>query len=399
MSESATDARVGTSPDRRTGQAYILFGVSLILVATLGAAVQMAMPLSGLVFTEIALILIPAIVFVRRKRLPIAAALRWRTVSAKTALLSIAVGISSWGVAAGIAVLVQPLIGEPPSIPGFNPETLQGLLWVLLVAALLPGICEETLFRGAIQGILSRRGPQKAVVFTALLFAIFHINPWSLVSAFFLGLVFGTVLVRTGSTVPAMLAHISNNVVAFTMVYIFGDQPRSGFYMLMGGLAVACCVTFPLFWMYTRREVSEPSPLAAVPAGVERPQAWLIGLVGGSIGAIILAAVVAAFTLIELHTMPDDALSPQIQRGDQLVIFKSRMVELDLEAGDIVSYHRDGETVLQEIVRVGGDSIWVHDGDAERHLLREEIVGKVVHSIRSEESSRQDQAFENKDAR
>ena len=184
-----------------------------------------------------------------------------------------------------------------------------------------------------------------------------------------------------------MLAHASNNVVAFTAGYIFGDQPESGFYMLIGGLAIACCVTFPLFWMYTRREASSPSPLATIPAGVKRPRTWLIGFVGGSIGAIILAAVVVAFTLIDLHTMPDDTLVPQIQSGDQLVIFKSGMVELDLETGDIASYHRGDETILQEIVLVVGDSIWVRDGDAERLLLREEIVGKVVYSIRPETPS------------
>jgi len=206
--------QASTSADRRTGQAYILFAVSLLLVLTVGVVVQMRSMRIGLAMTEVTLILLPAILFVRWKRLPVADALRWRPISLATALLSIAVGITGQGVAAGIAVLSEPLLGELPSMPALEPQTVSDLLWVLFIAALLPGLCEETLFRGALQGVLRRKGRWKGVVITALLFAVYHVAPSMFPHAFFLGIVQGVLVLRTGSTVSDMLAHAANNAMA-----------------------------------------------------------------------------------------------------------------------------------------------------------------------------------------
>ena len=369
--------------DKRTGQAYILFSVSLILVTTLGTITQLPSIILGLGFTELVLFLLPTILFVRRKRLPVAEALRWRGVRPGTAILSLAVGVTCWGVAAGIYVLSLPILGESPTVEALNPRTLADLTWVLIFAALLPGICEESLFRGAIQGILGRKGHSKSILITAFLFSVYHVNPWVLVPGFFLGIVFGTLVARTGSILPAVLAHLANNSVAFTATYLYHDQPEWKAYVLMGVLAAGCLVTFPAFWLVTRGLEVRPTVLETVPAGVERPRLWILGIAGGSVLAFVLAVAVGAFLFVGLHTVADDSLAPDYKQGDYLLMFNGGKagLDLDLEAGDVVSFRPDGMLVLRKIGRLNAEEVWVLENGKETRVSRRDIIGKVVDDL------------------
>ncbi len=384
MTEPDKPDQTMTSTHRRSGQAYVLFAISLLLVVTIGSVVQLISISVGLVFTELVLILLPAILFVRWKGIPIARALRWRRVTPTTALLSVAVGVTGWGVAAGIHELTMPILGEPPEIAGFAPQTLPHLLLLYLCGALLAGICEETLFRGAIQGVLQRHGPAKAVVITAVLFAVYHVNPWIFLPALFLGFVFGTLVVRTGSTVPAMLSHMTNNATAFTVIYVYRDQPDSAPHLLMALLAAAFGVAFVGFWICTRGAGPERPLLSTVPARLSRLVAWMAGLFGGGAVLLVVAAVGAVFSLVDIHTMQSDTLAPEIQRGDRVVVLNRRWLDLDLEAGDIISFGRDGKTLLRRTARIEGDRVWVLEGSLEEEIAREEITGKVLHTIKAD---------------
>lgn len=374
--------------EKRATQAYLLYAVSFLLMVIIGTVLQMRSIRFGLTITELFLILAPAIIFLYRKNLPILEALQLRPVSIGISLQSVAIGLTSWGIAAGFVMMTIPVLGNPPSVPELVPQSGWDLLWVLLIAALLPGLCEEVLFRGVLQGILSRKGQWTGVVITAFLFSVFHLNPWNLVPAFFLGVVFGVLVVRTGSLIPAILAHIAANATAFTVAYFFRDQSDSDVYPLMVGLVIAFCAIIPFFWYSTRGADSGLPMLASVSAGVKRIGKWLIWLVSGTIGAILLSIVIAAFLLVEIRMMPDDSLAPEIQSGDQLVIFKKgKMMELDLETGDIISSRRNGNFIILEIVGIGQDSIRVRDGNTERVISRKEVHGKMVYTMPASESS------------
>ena len=366
-------------------QAYGLFAASLALVLTLGVAVQLLSPEIGLAVTELLLILLPAVLFVRWKRLPVAEAMRWRPVSLRMALLSIAVGVTGGGVALAIHQLTVPILGEPPDIGVLEPESLADLLRIYVTAALLPGLCEETLFRGAIQGVLRRKGPAKAVLITALLFAVYHVNPWVFLPALFLGIVMGMLVERTGSTLPAILSHISTNGTAFTAAYVYRDRPDSAVYPLMGVLAVLFCVAFAVFWLSTRRADDTQPLLATVPAGLSRAAAWIAGGIGGTFAVGIVLAGLGLFLSVGVYSMSTDALEPDVRRGDYVVVLKGRFSNLDLEPGDIVSFRRDGKTLLRKVARGEDDSVWVLDGSSERQLPRRDITGKAIHILETGE--------------
>lgn len=101
----------------------------------------------------------------------------------------------------GVADLFHRLAGARTSLWG-------SILALVIVAP----VTEELLFRGIIlRGFLSHYGPGKAILASALLFALFHVNPWQFVSAAWLGVLFAWWFVRTRSLVPCLFGHALSN--------------------------------------------------------------------------------------------------------------------------------------------------------------------------------------------
>jgi membrane protease YdiL (CAAX protease family) len=163
---------------------------------------------------------------------------------------------------------VSLVIGKAPSTTALTAVSPAGLGLLIVVAAFLPASCEEALFRGAIQGVLERGSRSRAIAITAVLFGLFHLDLWAMIPAVFLGLVFGTLVARTGSTMSSSLAHFGNNAAAVTVGFLLngkGDTSANG---LLIALTVAFVALVPLLWRLTRGVHVAPSPLASVPAGL-----------------------------------------------------------------------------------------------------------------------------------
>jgi membrane protease YdiL (CAAX protease family) len=92
------------------------------------------------------------------------------------------------------------------------------LTWALI--ALLPGVCEELLFRGfLLRGFRTRFSEPAAIVWVGVLFGIFHVDPYRFVPVTLLGIWFGYLVVRTGSIIAGMVAHVTNNTIAISLSY------------------------------------------------------------------------------------------------------------------------------------------------------------------------------------
>ncbi|WP_342424462.1 CPBP family intramembrane glutamic endopeptidase [Paenibacillus sp. FSL E2-0178] len=95
----------------------------------------------------------------------------------------------------------------------------------IVITALLAGICEEVIFRGYLQHLLSSRlGIPAAVGLTSILFSLAHMaNPgYSWISGLnivIIALIFSWVTLRTGNLYAAMALHISWNLF---QGYIYG---------------------------------------------------------------------------------------------------------------------------------------------------------------------------------
>lgn len=97
-------------------------------------------------------------------------------------------------------------------IQGLNNLFTQ-MLFVLSIAV-IPGIFEELLFRKGLINLTKEFGDKFAILFSSLVFAVCHLNVTQGIFAFLMGLVLGTLYVKTGKMKYNMLLHALNNAYA-----------------------------------------------------------------------------------------------------------------------------------------------------------------------------------------
>ncbi|MFM2089784.1 MAG: hypothetical protein RLZZ127_273 [Planctomycetota bacterium] len=90
-----------------------------------------------------------------------------------------------------------------------------GLPLLLLLVAVVPGVCEELACRGLLLHAVARSlGPRVAVWTSAIVFAALHGSEYRFLPQLVLGLVLGMLTLRTGSVLPAMVVHAVHNGLA-----------------------------------------------------------------------------------------------------------------------------------------------------------------------------------------
>ncbi len=94
-----------------------------------------------------------------------------------------------------------------------------GFLMNFASAVVLAPLFEEIVFRGVICKSLSRFNKGFAVIFSALLFAIAHLNLYQGIPVFGMGIVFAFVYLRSGSLRVPILMHVINNFFALIQTY------------------------------------------------------------------------------------------------------------------------------------------------------------------------------------
>lgn len=114
---------------------------------------------------------------------------------------------------------VLGLIGYDLALLSVN--TFGEFVLYTFLTALLPAICEELIFRGMVlSGLRKSLSDGKAIVLSALLFALMHGSLQQLIYPFILGMILAWVVVRTGSTFASMIVHFVNNFLVVLMAYI-----------------------------------------------------------------------------------------------------------------------------------------------------------------------------------
>lgn len=91
------------------------------------------------------------------------------------------------------------------------PDSAQGAMWMVLSVAVLPGVCEEFLFRGAMLGAFERLGTKKAIWLTAILFTLWHGSLAGAPAELITGLMLGYVAFAFDSVYAAIAYHTVHN--------------------------------------------------------------------------------------------------------------------------------------------------------------------------------------------
>jgi uncharacterized protein len=142
-------------------------------------------------------------------------------------------------------------------------ESDHGIWGGILRVVILAPVVEELIFRGVIFSGFQRIYPAFwAIFFSALLFALFHLNPWQLGPTFLLGLILGFVRLRTGSLLAAIFTHALHNLMIFLSVYYkdgYGIQSwlqpgKVQSYLIC--LFVLGCGTYAIYYLTRNRRVT-----------------------------------------------------------------------------------------------------------------------------------------------
>ena len=95
------------------------------------------------------------------------------------------------------------------------------IIMMFFTTAIVPALCEEFLFRGAMISNLSPYGRGMAIFFSSLMFGLMHQNLFQLVYTMLLGVVLGCVYVKTKSLWCCVLIHFFNNGVSVLQEALF----------------------------------------------------------------------------------------------------------------------------------------------------------------------------------
>lgn len=159
-----------------------------------------------------------------------------KTISFKEVLISIAIGIVVFILNIILSTIISfifSLIGYSSGSSGsvvYTEPTVTNLILSLLMTAVLPAFCEEFAHRGMLLSGYKVLGFKKAVLYSALLFGLIHLNINQFFFATLVGVVLATVTLFSRSIIPAMIIHFMNNGISVYLEFSMAKKLPLGIF-------------------------------------------------------------------------------------------------------------------------------------------------------------------------
>ena len=225
------------NPSLTVKSARNLFLLTIGLVVVIGGIAQFYYKWLGLALTEILLILTPVLLYIYKRKLSFKNILRLNHKGMTVpVLVAIVLGILVWPVGIWAQLnLMELFYGKDADLlPSLNKLGEANMLYRFIVMGVIAAICEEFLFRGYIQSAFEKNmSVRKSIVWTAILFSLYHLDPATIISLFPLSILLTWVCWKFNSIFPSIALHFSNN---FLSVFIFSKITFTNltfFYFLM----------------------------------------------------------------------------------------------------------------------------------------------------------------------
>lgn len=126
-------------------------------------------------------------------------------------------------------IITEPLsswMGIPDFIKALMAQMKENPISTFITVVVLAPLFEELLCRGIIlRGLLQYLSPWKAILLSAGMFAVMHMNPWQAIPAFLIGGLMGWIYYRTRSLWAVIFIHFINNGFSFAMTVFFPELP------------------------------------------------------------------------------------------------------------------------------------------------------------------------------
>ena len=258
-------------PVATTAQAYAC-GAIILVALFFGRLAATAVPddLAGItkmiLNSQLGLILTPALLMSVMLTTSIRSSLRVRWPHWFSLPMAVALGVTlhplylalgrwieyTYPVSAEALQAMRPFLDQVETAPWYS---------IVFLMAFIPAVCEELAFRGFIfAGLVRQGGRLRAMVVTALMFGISHGFLQQSIAASCMGVLIGWVALRTGSVLPCILLHFTNNALSVSMsrltnsrlpgIDLFITTTQDGavyqplWFLMSIGLAITCAMYF-----------------------------------------------------------------------------------------------------------------------------------------------------------
>lgn len=235
---------------------------------------------------------LPFFIYLKIGKKDVSEYLRFEKVGFTTALLCVLAGLGICLLGNFPAVAIQSFFENfgyesSSSLSGGDSGWFMFALEFLTVAVLVP-VMEEFAFRGVLLSSLKKYGTGFAIIASALVFSLVHLDFSNVVFAFIAGLVFGFLYAKTGNLWITICIHALNNGIAVIGTYgefLFGGLAEMIDDLLMlipvviGLAALALLIIFKRDKLFRR---SGPTMIQSLSAGesaaavVRAPLFWVI---------------------------------------------------------------------------------------------------------------------------
>ncbi|MGX7024310.1 CPBP family intramembrane glutamic endopeptidase [Vagococcus hydrophili] len=126
-------------------------------------------------------------------------------------------------------------------------ETIMGLNIVsaFLLIVIIGPILEELLFRKTLYRFSDTLGENGYIIFSSIMFSLFHLNITQSIYTFFLGIILAYLYVKTGKLIVPIVMHMVVNFVGSIIpLLLFGSETAVVFYSLIALILVVAGLVF-----------------------------------------------------------------------------------------------------------------------------------------------------------
>lgn len=167
-------------------------------------------------------------------------------------IILILVGLFQFGLNAPLGKLLGSILSHPAKM--VNPFENQ---YLFLGTTILAPIFEEIIFRGIIlQGFLSSYSPRKAIIYSIIIFGIFHLNPTQIFGAVIFGLFFGWIYYKTRSIGITIILHSFVNLIGLFSGWLhfkYGNQTIGSISDIYGDYSIYMIIVAIVIFALTLR--------------------------------------------------------------------------------------------------------------------------------------------------
>ncbi len=176
-------------------------------------------------------LIIPLVVYFRRKDLSPIKYLRVRPIPLKYCFYSVIIGISITVLGDEMGRLMDIILPIPESMfEGMKRLLTINHIWDFLTIGLtvtvIAPVIEELFFRGFLQRYFeATKGVTSGVLIASAIFGAIHFNIYMLIPILIMATIMGAMAWRIESVFPAMIVHVINNATSLVSVNVYETEP------------------------------------------------------------------------------------------------------------------------------------------------------------------------------